>query len=309
MRGPDFMELRAFELVARYRSFSRAADQLDMSRSALSLLVKNLEQRVGVQLLNRTTRSVAPTEAGQVLLQRLGPALLELVSVVDDIGEFRDKPAGIVRVLCCPLGASLCLEPHLAKLSTAYPDIKLEICIGNNTADLVAEGFDAAVRMDGTIEKDLTALKLSHGHSLIAVAAPTYLNARARPAEARDLERHKCISVRREGQKYPGIWRLTDADGGEQPVSPGGGLLVNDDRLAISAAVNGLGIALVVDELAAPSIRRGELEPVLPALRTSLAGFYLCYPKPQHISRAFRGFLSFLKQARHARLKSGGAAL
>ena len=181
MRGSDFMELRAFELVARRMSFSKAAEDLGISKSAISQTIQNLEQRLGVRLLNRTTRSVALTDAGYELLMKLSPAMLELVSAVDNLEKFRDTPAGNVKIVTCRLGAHLYVERIIGKFTEKYPEITLEISTNDEAPDLISHGFDAGIREEGLIDMDFIALKLPDVCGLCLVAAPQYISQNGLP--------------------------------------------------------------------------------------------------------------------------------
>lgn len=297
MRGNDFMELRAFELVARRLSFSRAADEIGMSRATLSQIVKNLETRLGVRLLNRTTRSVALTDAGHELLERLSPALNELVHAVGNIDKFRDSPSGRIRIVATHLAADLYLKPLVPHFSEKFPDVNLEISIEEGQQDIVSRGYDAAVRAEGQLEMDMVGVKLGDRQKQILVAAPTYIQREGRPNSVAELATHRCIGIRSGVDGQGCGWNIASSDKhGEIEIDAP--LIVNDHRFALEAALSGMGIALLPEVIVQPYIENARFEWLLPEFANDLPAYYLCYPKQNFATLAFRSFIKLASESR-----------
>jgi DNA-binding transcriptional LysR family regulator len=296
MRGADFMELRAFELVARNASFTKASEELGVSRAALSQSVKALEQRLGVQLLMRTTRSVSLTDAGRELLDRLSPALLTLVSAVDNIDRYRERPTGHVRVVSDRVGAALFLHPSIAEFSAAYPGITQEFAVDSGHDDFVGAGFDGALREDGHIALDMVAVALGRAKRRILVANASYLASRGAPCGAADLETHSCIMVRKAHNVQIANW--TFFTGERTTVSNAKpALVVNDEMMAIDSVAARAGIALVIEDLVKDKIESGEFVRVLDDSFAPGPTYRLCYPKHRFQKVAFKTFVNFLRAA------------
>ncbi|MDB6060893.1 MAG: LysR family transcriptional regulator [Verrucomicrobiaceae bacterium] len=297
MRATEFSELQAFGLVAKYKSFVGAADQLGISRSAVTQIIQSLERRLGMRLLNRTTRSVSPTQAGQELLARLEPALAALGSAVSDMEQFRDIPAGVVRIAASPLGAKLHLEPIIAGFREAYSDVVLDITIDNaEYHDCVSEGFDAVVGLGCHIDKDMVALELGGPLHLRVVASPAYIALHGMPATPQDLQNHNCIGLRKTGQAESLSWPFV-SDGQPFSVPINKPMMVNDELFALDAAVKGAGILLCAKEMSEHLIRDGQLCSLLESWCVDWPGFYLYYPKHQHTPVAFRVFKDYIRNA------------
>jgi DNA-binding transcriptional LysR family regulator len=297
MRNNDFMELRAFELVARRLSFSRAADEVGMTRATLSQTVKNLELRLGVRLLNRTTRSVSLTDAGYELLERLSPALNELVDAVSNIEKFRDSPSGRVRILACNLGADLYLKNLLPAFSERFPDVTIEIHIEEGNGDLISRGFDAAVRPEGQIEMAMMGVKLGCAHEQIIVASGNYIQRAGRPEQLSELENHRCIGVRSNVFGQGAAWKLEN--GSDQFVADiSGMLIVNNHSFAMQGVLGDMGIALIPKFIAQPYLENGRVQQLIPEMTGNLPSFYLYYPKQNFATIAFRSFVDFVKETR-----------
>src|SRR5258708_2218171 len=196
MRGPDFAEMNAFVAVAERRSFARAADHLGMARSTLSETIRQLEERLGVRLLNRTTRSVRLTVAGPQLMERLRPVLDDFTAALDSINSFRDRPAGLLRLTVPPPAAQFVLAPIIGRFLAAYPEIRLEISVDAKLTDIVAERFDAGIRIDETIQRDMIAVRISPPTPSVVAASPAYLAHNPPPARPADLAAHNCIRLR-----------------------------------------------------------------------------------------------------------------
>jgi DNA-binding transcriptional LysR family regulator len=297
VRGNDFMELRAFELVARRLSFSRAADEIGISRAALSQIVKSLEVRLGIQLLNRTTRSVGLTDAGYELLERLSPALNELVNAVGNIEKFRDRPSGRIRVLSCHLGADLYLKPMLPGFSRDFPDVTMELHIDDSLDDIVSRGFDAAVRPEGQIEMDMIGVKLGSPHEQIMAVSANYVQRAGRPQSLADLNEHRCIGVKSNMVGQGTSWRL-DAGSEHCSVTINGPMVVNNHTFALQMVLADMGIAVLPQFLVANHLESGRVERLFPEFSSALPAFYLCHPKQSFSTIAFRSFVDYVQQKR-----------
>jgi DNA-binding transcriptional LysR family regulator len=297
MRGSEFAELRAFAAIVEHRSFTRAAAHLRVSPSALSQTIRGLEERLGVRLLNRTTRSVAPSEAGARLMDRLGPAMAELDEAVADAAVARDRPAGALRINAPRIAALRFLAPLLGRFCRAYPDILLDIAVDDRITDIVAARFDAGIRLGERLARDMVAVKLSDEIEMMVVASPSYLAARGTPRTPRDLAGHVCInmSLPTTGSLYR--WEF---ERGKQKleVAVEGPLVVNDVDLALAAALDGVGIAYLFDHLVERHIERGRLVRLLAPWTPPFPGFYLYYPGRRHAPATLRAFIDFLRGER-----------
>lgn len=295
LTGSDFAQLRAFLAVAGSLSFSRAADTLGVSPSALSQMVRAFEQSVGVRLLNRTTRSVALTEAGDTLYRRLAPAVADLGAALQDIGHYRERPAGLVRVHSFRSAAALYLDPILASFGEAYPDVTLDITLDDSVAELVAGGYDAALRIGEVIERDMIAVRLGPDIRQIAVAAPAYLERFGRPATPRELIEHRCIRWRWPGRSGTYHWEFWEK-GAWFEVAVDGPLIVNDKETALRATLDGLGIAFLSDWRIAEAVSQGLLVPMLEEWSAPFPGHHLCYPRQRQMAPALRVFIDHVRE-------------
>jgi DNA-binding transcriptional LysR family regulator len=304
LSGSDFNQLRAFVAVSELLSFSRAAEALGVSPSALSQLVRGFEEQVGVRLLNRTTRRVSLTDAGENLLRRVQPAVSELGDAVGQVRRERHQPAGIVRVHAFRSAAERFIDPILARFTAAYPDVVLDITLDDQVADVVAGGFDAAIRIGEVIERDLIAVRLGPDLRQVAVASPSYLAKHGQPAHPRDLVSHRCIRWRWPGRVTPYAWEFY-GDGSWFEVVVHGPLIVNDKELAVRAALHGIGIAFPVESLVADPIAAGRLVPLLERWSAPFPGLFLCYPRQRHMAPALRAFIDAVRSPK----KLPGAAV
>jgi DNA-binding transcriptional LysR family regulator len=295
MRGSEYADLRAFVMVVAQGSFARAAAQLGISPSTLSQTVKALEDRLGVRLLNRTTRSVSLTDAGRRLHARLVPAMADLQTAVEDVTSLRNTPAGTLRVCFTRLAATLFLEPILGDFHAAYPDIKLDIALDDSLADIVAGGFDLGVRMGERLEKDMVAVKLGNALTQLVVASPDYVKKHGAPATPADLHRHACINWRPPGSARLYEW-VFQKKGQRFTVVVDGPMIVSDRSLAIAAAVQGIGITLAVEQRARALIEKGKLVSLLEPWRVSFAGWHLFYPRQRQVPASSRAFIDFLRK-------------
>jgi DNA-binding transcriptional LysR family regulator len=281
-----FDELAAFTAVAKERSFTRAGAKLGVSPSALSQTIKGLEGRLGVRLLTRTTRSVAPTEAGERLLQTIAPRFEEIEQALVALAELRERPAGTIRITAGEHAARSVLQPALARLLPDYPDIRVEIVVDYGLVDIVAEGFDAGVRLGEQVAKDMIALRIGPDMRMVVVGAPAYFEGRERPLTPQDLTDHNCINMRLP--TYGGLfaWEF-EKDGREVNVRVDGQLVFNTLRQRLDSALQGLGLAYMPEDVAAPCIASGDLIRVLEDWCPPFPGYHLYYPSRRHASPAF----------------------
>jgi DNA-binding transcriptional LysR family regulator len=296
MRGAEFAELTAFMAVADQRSFAKAAAQLSIAPSTLSQTIRALEERLGVRLLNRTTRNVAPTEAGERLMNELRPALDGVGRAVHSINAFRDKPMGTLRIVMGRAIAITAFAPLIAPFLKAFPDITLDAASDDMRLELVSNRFDAGIRIGETIERDMIAVKLIDGVNLYCVAAPSYLEGREAPRTPRDLADHECIRHRWRYDEPPPAWQLEN-DGERVEVEPRGRIIITEIQSAVTAAVDGAGIALLPAALIAPHVLEKRLALLLPHWRTSYSGVYIYYPSRRQMPPPLAAFIEFARKA------------
>src|SRR5262245_53895852 len=288
-------DLLAFVAVARERSFTRAAARLGVSQSALSHTMRELEARLGVRLLTRTTRSVSPTEAGERLLNTVGPRLEEIEAELGALGELRDKPAGTIRLTATEYAADEILLPKLAKLLRAYPDIKVEIVIDYGLTDIVAQRFDAGVRSGEQVAKDMIAVRIAPDMRMAVVGAPSHFKRQPEPKRPQDLVNHNCIRLRLPTHGGVYAWEFEKA-GRELRVRVDGQLTYNTTAQMLTAALAGLGLAYVPEGLARPHVARGRLKRVLADWCPPYSGYHLYYPSRRQPSAAFALVVDALRE-------------
>ncbi len=298
MADPDLADLDAFAAVARNRSFRGAAARRGVSPSSLSQAVRRLEERLGVRLLNRTTRSVTATEAGERLLARLMPTLAELSQALDEVNSFRDSPTGTLRINLPTAAAKLVMPDLIAPFLRANPGVTLELVAEDSFVDVLAAGFDAGVRYEERLEKDMIAVPLGPDQRYVTCASPAYFERHGRPNHPRDVLNHACIRHRfLSGVALP--WEY-ERDGEIINVQPSGPLIGNVPDLAIRAAEEGLGLIHTFDGLVARSLAEGRLEEVLADWSTPFTGPRLYYPSRRHMPAPLRAFVDFLRSRRAA---------
>ena len=275
----------AFLAVGRERSFTKAAAKLGVSQSALSHTIRELEARLGVRLLTRTTRSVAPTEAGERLLNGVGPRFEEIESELEALGELREKPAGTIRITATEYALETILWPKLVKLLRLYADIKVEIFIDNGLTDIVAQRFDAGVRAGEQVAKDMIAVRIGPAMRMAVLGAPSYFRGRSEPKRPQDLIGHDCINLRlsTHGSLYLGIRK----GGRELKVRVEGQLIFNGTFQMLNAALTGFGLAYVPEDLAQPHLVKGRLKRVLEDWCPPYSGYHLYYPSRRQPTPAF----------------------
>lgn len=293
MVGDDLTALSAFLAVAEERSFTRAAKRVGVSPSAISHAMRGLEEGIGVRLLSRTTRSVAPTDAGEHLLARLRPALTEIREAMEHVSGLRNKPAGRVRLLVPRLAAKAVLAPKLGQFAHDYPDVVLDVTTDDSRMDIVAGGFDAGIHFGEYIEKDMIAVRVSRDHRPAIVGSPAYFKSHARPKSPRDLPSHRCINFRHGSA---GVYRW-EFEKGKKSVSVGvdGPLIVDDLEMVIRAAIDGVGLAFLSEDDAAPYLASGALVRVLQDWCQPFPGFFIYYPSRRQQPAALSALISVLR--------------
>jgi DNA-binding transcriptional LysR family regulator len=294
MPRENLHDLLAFVAVARERSFTRAAAQLGISQSTLSHKICGLEERMGLRLLTRTTRSVSPTEAGERLLNSVAPRFEEIEAELAALDELRDRPAGTVRITATDYAANTILWPRLSKVLPDYPDIKVEISIDYALRDIVAERFDIGVRSGDQVAKDMIAVRIGPPMRLAIVGAPSYLQAHARPETPQQLLEHNCINLRLPtlGGLLP--WELRSGER-ELQVRVEGQLVLSNAYQMLAAALEGFGLAYVPEDLARPHVEQGRLEWVLPEWYPTYPGLHAYYPSRRQSSRALQVVIEALR--------------
>jgi len=286
MPRPNINDLIAFLAVARERSFTRAAAQLGVSQSALSHTIRGLEERLGLRLLTRTTRSVAPTEAGERLLRNVGPHFDDIDAEIDALSELKEKPSGTIRINSSEHAAETLLWPKLAEFLLHYPDVKVEIWADYVLSDIVAERFDAGVRLGEQVAKDMVAVRIGPDERFVVVGSPAYLASRARPLHPEDLLAHRCINLRLPTLGGLYAWEF-EKDGHELKVRVEGQLIFNQLGPILKAALASFGLAFLPIELVQPHIAAGRLIELLSDWTPPFPGYHLYYPSRRQASPAF----------------------
>ena len=295
MRRDNVNDLLAFLAVARERSFTRAAKKAGLSQSALSHTIRQLEERLGVRLLMRTTRAVAPTEAGQRLLDSIGPSFDEIEAQVAALSELRDKPAGTIRIVASDFAIRSVLWPKLRTFLPKFPDIKVELSRDNGLTDIVTQRFDAGVRMGEQLAKDMISVRIGPDIRFAAVGTPAYFKKKSEPSHPQDLVQHNCITERHPTSG--GIWAWEFEEGGREiKIRVDGQLVFNNSYDVIDAAVGGFGLAYVPEEIALPHLKNGRLKRVLEKWSPFWNGYHLYYPSRRQSSPAFLAVVDALRQ-------------
>lgn len=293
MERNDLGTLAVFLAVAEERSFTKAAKRLGVSPSAMSHAIRGLEEDLGVRLLSRTTRSVAPTEAGERLLTRLRPALNDVQDVLGELSGLRDKPAGRLRLLVPRVAGTAVLGPKLAKFTHDYPDVVLDITADDSRLDIVSGGFDAGIHFGEYIQKDMIAVRVSKDHRAAIVGAPGYFEAHPKPRTPPDLLKHRCINFRHGNA---GVYRW-EFDKGKKSLSVAvnGPLIVDDVEIVIRAAIDGIGLAFVGEDKVAQDLASGALIRVLEDWCQPFPGFFLYYPSRRQQPAALSALINTLR--------------
>jgi DNA-binding transcriptional LysR family regulator len=286
MRRDELSDLMAFLAVAEERSFTRAAAKLGTSQSALSHTLRRLETRLGVRLLTRTTRSVAPTDAGERLIETLRPAFEGIDEQLAALSELRERPAGTIRITTSKRAVETTLWPALSRLLPHYPDIKVELAIDNTLTDIVAERFDAGVRLGEAVAKDMIAVRIGPDLRMAVVGSPSYLAGRPPPETPHDLTRHACINLRLPTRGGLYAWEF-EKSGRELRVRVDGQLVFNDAEMVLKAARDGFGLACVLEDYVEADVAAGRLVRVLEDWCEPFSGYHLYYPSRRQPSSAF----------------------
>ncbi len=295
MLGQDLGVLSVFAVVAEEHSFTRAAVRLGVSRSAVSHALQALEERLGLRLLARTTRAVAVTEAGQRLLARLGPALGDIGTALLEVGQLRQTPAGVVRLIAPAIVLSTLLSPKLAMFAHRYPDIVLDITSEDDTrGELVAGRFDAGIHLGEFIQRDMTAVRVTREQRAAVVAAPSYFDAHPKPKTPRDITAHRCLQYRMGTSGPVYRWEF-EKRGKPVTVSASGPVIVSDAQFMIRAALDGVGLAYILEDYVAEHIAHGDLVRVLDDWCPPFDGYFLYYPSRRHGSPALQALVDTLR--------------
>ena len=294
MRGSDFAELKAFVAVVERQSFARAAEHLGLSPSALSQTIRQLEGRIGTRLLNRTTRSVAPSASGELLYKRIAPLFREMAVAVAEAGEATGQMSGTLRINTLGIAARTIIAPRLSRFHHAHPDVVLDIVVDDSLADIVVGRFDAGIRVGGRLEKDMVAVRLTPDLNMIAVASPDYLARRGIPKSPVDLHDHACINWRlqMDGRHYR--WEVKKR-GQRLEVAVDGPVVTNHADIGIAAALHGLGIAYHFErDGVGEFLAQGRLVQVLADWSISRPGLFLYYPSRRHRPALLGAFIDCL---------------
>jgi len=293
----DLADLTAFVAVADQLSFRRAASRLGVTPSALSHSMRQLEEHLGMRLLNRTTRSVSVTDAGLRLLERLRPAISEIAGALEDLNQERQRPVGRLRIYAIHLAASAVIAPIWRRFLSTYPDVHLELAVGEAPIDIVAKGFDAGIGPRDRVPADMIAVRVMGPMKIAVVGAPTYFARRRPPRTPDDLARHICVEYRREADGDVLMW-LFERNRKSRRISVDGRVMVNNADLAVRAAVDGLGIAYTGEALAEPFLRSGQLVRVLEDWSPSFQGLFLYYPGHRQVPATLRALIDMIRTAR-----------
>jgi DNA-binding transcriptional LysR family regulator len=292
----DLANLTAFVAVADHLSFRGAAVRLGVTPSALSHTMRQLEERLGVRLLHRTTRSVSVTDAGHRLLERLRPAIDQIAGALEDLNEERSRPAGRLRIYAAHIAAVAVIAPVWHRFLSTYPEVHLEVQLGEAAVDIVAKGFDAGIGPQDRAAADMIIVRVMGPTKVAVVGAPSYFARRQKPRTPDDLVRHSCVEYRRGGDGAVYEWEF-DRSGKSRKISVSGTLMVNDPDLAVRAAVDGLGIAYTLEALAEPFLRSGQLVRVLEDWSPSFGGLFLYYPSHRQVPAALRALIDMIRSA------------
>lgn len=307
MAGIQLTELTAFVAVARHRSFTKAAVQVGIALPTMSQTIRSLEDRLGVRLFNRTTRSVALTEAGERLLSEIQPVLEGFDHALESVNLFRDKPIGTLRLAVSLSTVTRLLAPLIQPFLAEYPAIRLEVTVADTLSDMVSGRFDAGILAGQRVERDMTVLRLADDFRMLAVAAPNYLARHPAPALPKDLHAHNCIRYRFrwDGSIQPWIFIK-----GRQhtEIAVDGSLTVNDLDLLLSAALDGVGVAYVAEPIVEPHLAQGQLVTLLEGWNCTLPGIFLYHPSRRQTPMPLQVFLGFVKKWRKGTLAAGRIA-
>lgn len=296
----DLGGLAAFLAVAEKRSFRAAAEELGVTSSAVSQTVRQVEERLGVRLLQRTTRSVGLTEAGERLYQGLKPAFSDVRATLESVNELRSRPAGTLRLNVSSIAEDFLSESTLAEFLAEYPDIKLDVHVDDGPSDIFQQGFDAGVRLGEVVDKDMVAVSISAPQRQMVVGAPGYFAAHGKPMHPRDLHSHACIGWRQRPGSAPYRWEFTE-HGKDFEITIDARVNTNEKHLMLRLACDGVGLALGMEDALRPYFQRGELVPVLERFCPPFAGFFLYHPSRAQTPVKLKVLIDFLRKRSRAR--------
>jgi DNA-binding transcriptional LysR family regulator len=297
MDRSDLGNLTAFVAVADQRSFRAAASQLGVTPSALSHSMRQLEERLGVRLLHRTTRSVSATDAGLRLLDRLRPAMSQIGDALEDLNQERQRPLGRLRIYAVHLAGAAVVAPIWGRFLSTYPEVHLEIALGEAPIDIVAKGFDAGIGPRDRVPTDMIAVRVTGPMKIAVVGAPAYFARRRRPRTPEDLSRHSCVQYRRATDGNVFVWPF-ERNRKTHRISVNGPVMVDDPELAVRAAIDGLGVAYTLEALAEPFLRSGQLVRILEDWSPSIEGLFLYYPGHRQVPVTLRALIDMMRTAR-----------
>jgi DNA-binding transcriptional LysR family regulator len=296
MRRGDLADLNAFVAIADQRSFRAAASRLGVTPSALSHTMRQMEERLGVRLLHRTTRSVSLTDAGQRLLEQLRPAIDQIAGALDDLSNRQQRPNGTLRIHTIHMAAAAVITPIWRRFLSMYPDVRMELGVDEARIDIVKRGFDAGIGPRDRAAADMIAVRVMGPTKMAVVGAPEYFAKHSPPRTPKDLLRHNCVQYRRATDGSLFKWAF-ECSGKSQQISVDGRLIVNDPDLAVRAAVDGLGIAYTLEGLAEPFLRSGQLVQVLENWSPAFEGLFLFYPGHRQVPTALRALIDMIRAA------------
>jgi len=307
MNPLDLDGIPVFTAVAELRNFRAAGERLGVTRSAVSQAIRRMEERLGVALVQRTTRSVRLTEAGQRLYDGVRPALAELGAALDAVGDLRERPSGTLRLSVSSIAESFLTATTLAGFLATYPEIRLDVAISDLATDIVAAGFDAGVRLVEVIEQDMIAVAASAPQRQLVAGSPAYVRRRGTPTHPRELATHDCIGWRPSADVAPYRWEFTE-DGRDFDVAVDPRVTTNDMGLMVRLAVAGVGLTFGMEETFRPYFARGELVPMLEEFCPPFPGFYLYYPRRRNLAPKLRALVDYLQQQNRRRRREADAA-
>jgi DNA-binding transcriptional LysR family regulator len=299
MQRGSLVDLTAFIAVADHRSFRAAASRLGVTPSALSHSMRQLEERLGLRLLHRTTRSVSPTDAGLRLLERLRPAIDQIADALENLNEERSRPFGRLRIYATHMAAAAVIVSVWGRFLSTYPEVHLELQVSEAPADIVAKGFDAGIGPPDRAAADMIAVRVMGPVKVAVVGAPSYFAQRSRPRTPDDLARHSCVQYRRDADGIMFDWPF-ERNGKSRKISVEGRVMVNDPDLAVRAAADGLGITYTIEALAEPFLRSGQVVRVLEDWSPSFEGLFLYYPGHRQVPAALRALIDMIRAAHNS---------
>ncbi len=306
MRLNQLDGLLAFWKVAEHRGFTAAAAALEVSPSALSQAIRALEARLGARLLNRTTRSISLTEAGQAYLERIGPALADVMHAGEELHSLQGRPSGLLRINAARISTAMVLQPMLAGFLEANPDVQIELTNDEGYVDIVERGFDAGVRLGESVQKDMVAIPLGGPVAVAIVGSPAYFRTHPIPRQPSDLVNHRCVRFRFSGSGAIYKWEL-QVDGRLVEYEIGGNLTISDSLFSVEAALEGIGLAYTFEPLSRPHVRAGTLKRVLGSYSPTFPGFYLYYASRRQQPSKLKAFVDYAQA--HFRKKATKSGL